>query len=137
MKIKYIITRRVARWAKFEPDEKSTLTIAFYPKLDGSLIIGEHTLVLKNGEVTFPTSLLGDGTHSPILECERGFFTVDEFLKKGTSIALNENANEVTRDLLAVCHNLKVKTERLEEKIEDLLRLYFGNDLFSFGGGKE
>lgn len=137
MKIKYIITRGVARWAKFDPADKNTLTITCYPKHNGSLIIDGHTLKFINGEVTMPTSLLKDGTHYPILECDRGFFTLDEFTKNGTGIVMPENASEVTRELLSVCHNLKVKVERLEDKIDDLMLLCYGNELFKLEGGNE
>ena len=132
MKIHYIISHGVGRWVEFDRKGGDVLTISVTPGCTGSVTLGPLILSVKNGEVSLPCAALADGNYTPILECEAGVFPLDNFFKSGRSVALPENAYEVARDLITVCHELKTRNKKLEQRVKELENICKGHNIFNY-----
>lgn len=87
---------------------------------DGTIIISEHSLKLKDGRVSIDQRSLQDGAVLPILISDKGSFRLEPFLKEDGKITALPTEDWVVRKMLNRLGRIETELHELMDSFDEI-----------------
>ena len=106
--------------AQFCSGRDGRVRLVFEGTEDGTLLLGDHTAEIREGEVTLPLSKIGDGEIIPILASKGKKISAEGFVISGNLITPIPFSSEKSRKMLFKVQELERRITQLEKACEQI-----------------